>query len=100
MIVKLINRSLLVTWFLWTGSICMFGENADPKASAKKILALRAACREARMYLHGAADANGTAFDELQFTFREMLQRWKNFRQRRKGKYRPKNGCRIGGWQN
>ena len=86
MIVKLINRSLLGAWFLWTGLICMFGENTDPKASAKKILALRAAAEKARMYLHGTADANGTAFDELSnLLSREMLERVEEFKAKKKG---------------
>ena len=38
------------------------------------------------MYLHGAADANGTAFDELSnLLSREMLKRVEEFQAKKKG---------------
>lgn len=86
MIGKIICRSLLGSWLLLSGSPCMFGENNDPKAEAKKILALRAAAEKARMYLQGAVDANRTAIDELSnLLSREMLKRVEEFQAKKKG---------------
>ena len=86
MIGKIISRSLLGAWLLWSGSLCTFGENTDPKAEAKKILALRAAAEKARMYLQGAADANRTAIEELSnLLSQEMLKRVEEFQAKKKG---------------
>ena len=79
-------RCALSTLLVLTSGIFLFGQTNDPKAGAKRMLALRAAAEKARMYLQGTADANESAVDELsQLLSKEMLGRVKEFEAKKTG---------------
>lgn len=79
-------RCALSTLLVLTSGIFLFGQTNDPKAGAKRMLALRAAAEKARMYLQGTADANESAVDELsKLLSKEMLGRVKEFEAKKTG---------------
>ena len=79
-------RCALSTLLVLANVICLFGQTNDPKAGAKRMLALRAAAEKARMYLQGTADANESAVGELSLLLsKEMLGRVKEFEAKKTG---------------